>query len=63
MAPYQISYFALDGSIVHSEQILFRDDDQAIDWVGASDHPHEIHLHQGERLVAKVPPVRRSHPF
>lgn len=63
VAPYQISYFAQDGSMVHREQIRFRDDDHAIDWVGASDHPHEIHIHQGERLVAKVPPVHRSSPF
>jgi hypothetical protein len=34
----------------------FDDDDHALDEIGRSDHPHEIFVHQGERLVARFPP-------
>lgn len=56
MAPYTVSFLGPDEEIVAQEVRWFEHDDNAIDEIGRSDHPHAIHVHQGERLVARFPP-------
>jgi len=53
MAPYTISVIGPDGEVVDRRRQKFEHDDHAIDTVGRSEHPHEIQLHQGRRLVAR----------
>ena len=59
MASYQIRYLGPDGAVVAEERQVFPDDDAAIDAAGASGHPHEILLSQGDRIVARFPPWPR----
>lgn len=56
MAPYVISYLGPLGETQDRTLDWFESDDHAIDSVGRSDHPHEILVHQGARLVARFPP-------
>ena len=56
MSPYAITFLGEDGAPLGSEVRWFGHDDDAIDEVGSSDHPHVIVLHQGDRLVARFPP-------
>jgi hypothetical protein len=56
MAPYRIALLAGDGT-VHDERVIeCAYDDEVIDHVGRSDHPHEIDVWQGQRHVARFPP-------
>ncbi len=46
-----------DG-LVQEERIAdFEHDDQAIDVTGQINHPHQIQVYQGERLVGTFQPV------
>jgi hypothetical protein len=55
VSPYQVRYLGPDGRSASEEEWRFAHDDAAIDAVGASEHPHEIVLTQGARLVARFP--------
>jgi len=57
MAPYTIDLHDADGSRREARTHTFAHDDEAIDHAGAIDHPHEIKVWRGERLVAHFPPV------
>jgi len=57
MAPYTISFIGSDGTLVDRHERWFEHDDAAIDEAGKSDHAHEILVRQGERLVARFPPL------
>jgi hypothetical protein len=47
---------AVDGSLHQESELDCDHDDAAIDYAGRLDHPHEIHVWDGERLVARLPP-------
>ncbi len=55
LAPYVITLLDQDGAALRVEHHVFEHDDEAIDHAGRSGHPHEIKIHQGERLVAHFP--------
>ena len=56
MAAYIVSFLGPDNEVVSEDERWFEDDDHALDTVGRSNHPHEILVRQGERLVARFPP-------
>jgi hypothetical protein len=58
MAPYTIDLHDEDGALCEVRSQVFAHDDDAIDHAGGIDHPHEIKVWQGERLVADFPSVR-----
>jgi len=60
MAPYVIELHDADGAILETRTRRFEKDDDAIDHAGRIGHPHEMRVWQGERLVAKFPPVGRT---
>ena len=58
MAAYRVRFFTEDGA-VHSERVIeCEHDDEAIDQVGESAHPHAIEVWRGARRVAHFPPWR-----
>ncbi len=52
MPLYRISLLAADGTLHEEHEIDCEHDDAAIDHAGGLNHPHEIHVWDGERLVA-----------
>ena len=56
VAPYTVSFLGPNEEVLAEEVHWFEHDDHALDEIGRSDHPHEIRVHQGERLVARFPP-------
>jgi hypothetical protein len=56
MVPYTFSFLSPAREVLVEEVQWFEDDDHALDTIGRSDHPHEIEVRQGERLVARFPP-------
>jgi hypothetical protein len=46
------------GATREVRRLLFASDDDAIDFAGRIDHPGEIAVWQGDRLVARFPPLR-----
>jgi hypothetical protein len=64
MASYTIHFLGPDSGVVATDVRWFEHDDQALDAVGRSAHPHEILVRQGERLVARFPswPPERREP-
>lgn len=61
MADYTVTFLGLDGSPIGQETITCDCDDDAIDLVGASNHPHEIDIHHAERHVVRFPPWPRPY--
>ena len=55
MPLYQIRLMAEDGSLHEESELDFEHDDAAIDHAGWLDHPHEIHVCEGGRLIARFP--------
>jgi hypothetical protein len=62
MATYSITFFTAKGEVCGRQILYCRTDDEVIDRVGASAHPHAIKIVQGERTVVDFPPLsqRRS---
>lgn len=56
MAPYAISFLWPDDEVVAEEVRWFKHDDQALDEIGRSNHPHAIFVREGGCLVAQMPP-------
>ncbi len=56
MAPYAVSFMGPNKEILVEEVRWFAHDDDALDEIGRSKHPHEIQVRQGERMVARFPP-------
>jgi hypothetical protein len=57
MTPYAVSFLGPNDEVVHEEVRWFEHDDQALDDIGRSDHPHAILVRQGERLIARFRPA------
>ena len=60
MAPYTISYLGAAGELLQRQEQWFRNDDDALDTIGQSKHPHQILVYQQCRLVARFPPWPRD---
>jgi len=58
MAPYRIEFHDADGEVQAEKIALFEHDDAAIDHAGRIDHPDELKVWQGDRLVAHFPTLR-----
>jgi hypothetical protein len=58
MAPYTIDLHDAEGAIRETRSQMFAHDDDAIDHAGRIEHPHEMRVWQGERLVAHFPTMR-----
>ena len=54
-----ISYLGAAGELVERQEQWFHHDGHALDTIGHGNHPNEIHVHQGARLVARFPPWPR----
>jgi hypothetical protein len=57
LSPYRIALMSPDGLIQEERIADFEHDDQAIDVTGQINHPHQIQVYQGERLVGIFQPV------
>jgi len=57
MAPYAIDLHDQHGNVRERLTAVFARDDDAIDYAGQLQHPSEIKVWQGDRLVAHFPPV------
>ena len=55
MAPYTFVLHDPDDGVRVTLTASFADDDDAIDHAGTFNHPDEIKVWQGERLVARFP--------
>ena len=53
MQRYRVFFLSSYGGRVNQQDMDCRDDDDAIDRVGRSDHPMEMELWQADRLVAQ----------
>jgi hypothetical protein len=64
MPLYHIRLLGADGSLHEEHEIEREDDDAAIDFCDKLDHPHEIQIWDGGRLVGRFPPEedRRNGP-
>jgi len=56
MSPYTVSFLGPAREVLVEEVQWFEHDDDALDMIGRSNHPHEIEVRQGQRLVARFPP-------
>lgn len=59
MAPYTVNFLGPDKQVIAEDVQWFEHDDHALDTIGRSNHPHEISVRQGQRLVAIFPPLRK----
>ena len=59
MATYTVSFLGFDGDVQTRQTLECASDDDAIDIVGDSTHPHSIDLHEGARHVVRFPPWPR----
>jgi hypothetical protein len=59
VARYTLVFLGADGHVEARREVDARDDDQAIDLAGESDHLHVIEVRQDERIVARFPERRR----
>jgi hypothetical protein len=57
VSAYLINLIAVDGSIVEGRLFECASDDDAIDHAGWIDYAQELQVWQGERLVARFPPM------
>ena len=48
-------FLGADGQAAAFREVEVRDDDQAIDLAGESDHPYVIEVRQGARVLARFP--------
>jgi hypothetical protein len=55
MAPYRIVFHDARGEPIAESAASHPDDAAAIDHASRHSHRHEIHIWQGDRLVARVP--------
>jgi len=62
MAPYNIDLHDADGALQERRRQWFPDDDAAIDYAGAIEHPHALKVWQAGRLVAHFPPIAGPSP-
>ena len=60
MAEYRIIFHDEHGSPVAESTVIHRDDEAVIDDARRHSHPCEIAIWQGDRLVARVPPMPRT---
>ncbi len=60
MSPYRVRLYDEDGGVQGEYVMEFDQDDDAIDRIGESDHPHAMDVWDGDRHVARFPPVRNS---
>jgi hypothetical protein len=58
VAPYTIDLYDERGNLRERRTLYLAHDDAAIDRAGWLDHPHEINVWQGDRLVAQFPSGR-----
>ena len=54
---YKVRFIEPSGGRSWDDEKVFKDDDEAIDTAGECGYPHEIVLAQGERIVARFPPL------
>lgn len=57
MRLYTVTLFNPDETVSGRQQLRAADDDAAIDAVGETPHPYGIDVYDGERLVARFPPM------
>lgn len=55
MPLYRICLMTADGTLDEESEVDCEHDDAVIDLAGSIDHPHEIHIWESERLVARFP--------
>jgi hypothetical protein len=55
MTLYQVLLMTAAGSLQEKRELDCDHDDAVIDYAGRIDHVHEIHVFEGERLVARFP--------
>lgn len=60
MPRYTIIYLDAGGAPLWSDHIERACDDDIIDHVGESTHPHAIDIYDGARHVARCPPWKTS---
>ena len=58
MAPYRVRLYDENGGVETEYVVDFAHDDDAIDRVGDSEHPHAMDIWEGDRHVARFPPWR-----
>jgi hypothetical protein len=56
VAPYRIIFHAQNGEPLGESIVDMPHDEAAIELAGARKYPHELHIWQGSRFVALVPP-------
>jgi hypothetical protein len=57
MSPYRIILHGEEETVVAEQTRLFEHDDAAIDHTGRINHPYGMSVWQGDRLVARFPPL------
>jgi hypothetical protein len=57
VSPYRIELLSETGELREVRTEMHPHDDAAIDRAGRIGHPHEINVWQGDRHVARFPPV------
>ncbi len=57
MSPYRIILHGEEGTVVAEQKQLFEHDDAAIDHTGRINHRYGMSVWQGDRLVARFPPL------
>ena len=60
MAPYRITLFNQIGSVSGKHLVECDHDDEAIEWAGRINHPHDVFVWQGVRFVGRFPPWPRN---
>jgi hypothetical protein len=60
MLPYRVVFHDEDGAPVAESAASHPNDGAAVDNTGRHSHPHEIHVWQGDRFVARVPPKPKA---
>jgi hypothetical protein len=61
--PYRIIFHDEADEPLGESVVDLPHDDAAIDLAGAHIHPHPIHIWQGDRFVARIPPWSEVGPF
>jgi hypothetical protein len=57
MQRYRVFFLDAQGRSLNQQDMDCRDDDDAIDRIGRSDHPFAMELRDGARVVARFDPI------
>jgi len=63
MRIYRVTQHRIDGTAGESYTLTCRNDDEAIAAAGDSAFPGPMEVHEGERLVAQIPPLSQANDW